>query len=799
MKNAEARNQYSTVGQNVPRIDGVEKVTGEAIYTADIYLKGMLHGKILRSPHPHARILSIDTARARRLPGVRAIVTGSDTLGAKYGGMVRDKQCLATDRVRYVGDEIAAVAADDADIAQEALELVRVEYEILPAVFDPVEAVKPGAPQIHEHAPNNISYHGLFKWGRSVDDLIHKCDAVLEDSFETHSQIHSYLEPHCAVADWKQGEKLTVWATTQGPHTLKAELVRLLGIPSHKLRAIKPVLGGGFGGKRHVMEPSFAAALLSKHTGRPVKVEYSREEEFTASRHRHPMKIRLKVGARRDGKLVFFDAVNFVDNGAYNSSGMAITFYAGQALASIYRLDGVRYDARLVYTNSSFGGPFRGYGNLQMRFAIESMMDMVAEQIRMDPADFRLINAIQGYETLIDKKRVTSCGLSECIRKVVKASRWKEKREKAGKLHGVGIASYDYASGYRSHYPHDSSSAHLKINDDGSVILFSGASDIGQGSDTTLCQIAAEVLGIHMSNIKIYSADTDITPLDIGTYGSRITFIAGNAVKLAATDARNQLEKVVADRLEADVEDLVFQGDRVFVKGDPDKGFTFREAVKLALDTKGLILMGRGSYDPPSEFINLETGEGQVSPTYSYGAQVAEVEVDADTGQVKVLKVHAAADCGFAINPLSLNGQAEGSAVCGFGMALFEQPVFDEGRILNPSFLDYTIPTSMDAPEIDSTLVETIDPEGPFGAKGVCEGYQVPVVPAITNAIYHATGIRVKEVPVNPLEILRGLERRKSEPKGGLRTEEKDAFKKQQAGRGGRKREDVRQQTGSDI
>jgi 4-hydroxybenzoyl-CoA reductase alpha subunit len=761
MNKMKIRNGYSTVGRSVPRVDGVEKATGEAIYTADIHLKGMLHGKILRSRHAHARIRNIDTDRACTLPGVRAVVTGSDTLGVKYGGVVPDKQILAVDRVRYIGDEIAAVAADNVDIAEAALELIHVDYEILPAVFDPVEAMKPEAPQIHEHAPSNVSYHGLFKWGRPVDDLVHECDVILEDSFRTHSQIHAYLEPHCTVANWEQNGNVTIWATTQGPHTLKEALVKTLGIPSHTLRVIKPALGGGFGGKRHVIEPSFAAALLSKHAGRPVKVEYTREEEFTVSRHRHPMNIHLKVGARRDGKLVFFDAKNVVDNGAYNSSGMAITFYAGQALASIYKLDGVRYDAKLVYTNSNFGGPFRGYGNLQMRFAIESMLDMIAEQIEMDPADLRLLNAIQGYETLIDKKRVTSCGLSECIREVVKDSHWKDKRKKTGKLYGVGLASYDYASGYRSHYAHDSSSAHLKINDDGSVILFSGASDIGQGSDTTLCQIAAEVLGIHIRNIKIFTADTDITPLDIGTYGSRITFIAGNAVKLAATEARNQLAEVVAERLEANPEDLVFQDGRIFVKGSPDRGFTFQEALKLALDTRGLIIMGRGSYDPPSEYINLETGEGQVSPTYSYGAQVAEVEVDPDTGQVRVLKLHSAADCGFAINPLSLEGQAEGSAACGFGMALFEQPAFDGGRILNPSFLDYAIPSSLDVPEISSAFVETIDPEGPFGAKGVCEGYQVPTVPAIANAIYHATGIRIKEVPVKPEEILQGLERQK--------------------------------------
>jgi 4-hydroxybenzoyl-CoA reductase alpha subunit len=753
--------KYSCVGKDVPRVDGPGKVTGDAVYCADIYLKGMLQGKILRSPHPHAGILHIDTTKAEKLPGVRAIVTGSDTTGRKYGGIVADKRPLATDKVRYVGDEVGAVAADTVDIAEEALDLIRVDYEVLPAVFDPFKAMELGAPRIHDHVENNISYHAFYQWGRPVDSLMDECDVVLEDSFRTHSQIHAYLEPHCSVASWDQNGNVTVWATTQGPHTVKVELVKTLGIPEYKLRVIKPALGGAFGGKRHVIEPYAAAVLLSRKSGRPVKVEYTREEEYTVSRHRHPMNISLKIGARRDGKLVFFDARNVVDNGAYNSSGMAITFYAGQSLASIYRVKGVRYDAKLVYTNTNFGGPFRGYGNLQMRFALESLLDMVAEEIGMDPAELRMHNAIEGPTVTLDKKRVTSCGLKECIREVVTASDWEEKRKRRGPVSGLGMACYDYASGFKSHYPHDSSSAIIKVNDDGSVDLFSGASDLGQGSDTTLCQIASEVLGIDMERIKIFTADTEITPLDLGTYGSRVTFMAGNAVKKAALEVRDLLAKEAAEELEAAPEDIVFEGSRIFVAGSPQKGFSFTEATKMALNKKGLIIVGRGSYDPPSELINLETGEGQVSPTYSYGAQAAQVEVDPETGTVKVEKIYTAADCGFAINPLSLHGQAHGSAVCGLGMALFERPFFHEGRILNPSFLDYQIPTSLDVPEIDSLLVETIDPEGPFGAKGVCEGYQVPAAPAIANAIYHATGIRIKQIPINPEEILKGLERQK--------------------------------------
>ena len=751
---------YTSVGKGIPRVDGRAKVTGESIFCADIYLKGMLHGKILRSPYPHAKILHIDASRAKRLSGVRGVITGNDTLGIKYGSYVPDEYALAVGKVRYIGDDVAAVAADTADMAEEALELIKVDYEILPAVFDPFEAMEPGAPRIHEHAEYNISYASVFQWGQQVDTLLDVCDVVIEDNFKTHSQIHAYLEPNCSVAHWDQGGNITLWASTQGPYNLKLDLVKTLGIPEEKLRVIKTVVGGGFGGKRDLIKPSFCALLLSRQTGRPVKVEYSREEEFTSTRHRHPMNIRLKVGARKDGKLIFFDSTNIVDNGAYNSRGPAITFYAGQALASIYRVLGVRYDCKLVYTNTSPGGAFRGFGNLQMRFALESMVDIIAEELGMDPIEIRLLNTVRSGETTLDKKRVTSCGISECIQEVAKSSNWYKKRKESGVFRGIGVACYDYASGFRI-FADDSSSAIVKINIDGSVNLFTGASDIGQGSDTTLCQIVAEVLGINIGLVKIFSADTEITPFDQGSYASRVTFIAGNAVKLATMEARQQLAQIVADELETRAEDIQFQGGRVFVKENPDRGYHFKEAVRLALEKRGQIVIGRGSYDPPTTSINFKTGEGNVSPAYSYGAQVVEVEVNPDTGSVKVAKVYTASDCGFAINPLSIRGQAEGATVCALGMTLLEQPFLDKGKVLNPSFLDYHIPTSMEAPEIESVLVETIDPEGPFGAKGVSEGYQVPPAPAITNAIYHATGIRIREIPVNPEEILNCLQRRR--------------------------------------
>ncbi|MDP2646122.1 MAG: molybdopterin-dependent oxidoreductase, partial [Desulfobacterales bacterium] len=403
---------YAVVGKGVPRVDGKAQVTGRAIYCGDLFMNGMLHGKILRSPHSHARIRGIDTSRARKLSGVRAIVTGADTLGAKYGPMVSDEPALAVDKVRYVGDEVAAVAADTIEIAEQALELIDVDYEILPAVFDPFKAMAEDAPQIHDHVKNNIAFGKLFQWGRPVEDLTDACDVILEDNFTTHSQIHAYLEPNCALATWGPGDHVTLWASTQGPYYLKQDLVKTLGIPEHKLRIIKPALGGGFGGKRDLVEPGFCAILLSKMTGRPVRLAYTREEEFTVTRHRHAMNLRLKVGAKKDGALIFFDCTNITDNGAFNSRGPVIVMAAGQSLASIYRLQGVRYDVKLVYTNTAAGGAFRGFGNLQIRFGLESMLDMIAEKRGMDPVELRLKNAIQtGYNTL-DKKQIISCGLS---------------------------------------------------------------------------------------------------------------------------------------------------------------------------------------------------------------------------------------------------------------------------------------------------------------------------------------------------------------------------------------------------
>jgi 4-hydroxybenzoyl-CoA reductase alpha subunit len=751
--------QFSTIGQRLPRVDAGQIVTGEAQYTVDISLPGMLTGLILRSPVPHARIISINAEKARALPGVLAVLTGEDTLKIKYGyrASSADEYGLAVEKVRYVGEQVAAVAALDGGIAEEALSLIEVNYQALPSVFDPKEAMKDGAPLVHDDVPGNISYSPCFHWG-NVEEGFAKSDHVREDSFSTQPQIHCSMEPHAAVAQYAGG-RLTLWSTTQGPYALRKELALTLGLEEGRIRVIKPRMGGGFGGKREMFASDFCAGLLAMKTGRPVKLVYSRTEEFIASRQRHPMFITVKTGFLKDGTIMAKDCVLVADGGAYNSRGPGILSYAGASLASLYRIPHVRYMGYHVYTNKPVGGAFRGYGSLQVRFADESQMDMIAEELGMDPLELRLKNVVEPGDTTISGRKITSCGIKECLQKVAEASGWFEKRGAKKKGYGIGIAANDYVSALRSIYEYDSSSALVRPNEDGTVDIYTGASDIGQGSDTTIAQIVAEELTIPFEKVNVVSADTQTGAMDLGTYASRVTFVAGNAAKKAAYDLKDQLFNHLSTYWSIEKEKLHCRGGMICVPGRDDLSMTIKEAVCRILNKEGHFVIGRGYYDAPSETVDYKTGYGNSSPAYSYGAQVAEVQVDYQTGQVRVIRVVAASDCGRVINPLGLEGQAEGSIVCGLGMTLLEDRPMEEGRTLNPNFLGYKIPTSMEAPDMESYPIETIDPEGPFGAKGVSEGYQVPTAPAIANAIYNATGIRFKKLPITPEEIVRAMKR----------------------------------------
>lgn len=748
---------FSIVGKRVHRIEGVAKATGSASFCGDISLPGMVVGKILRSPYPHARLLHVDTSKAQRLKGVKAVICGKDTAGKAYGWFAEDEHALAIDKVRYIGDEVAAVAAVDSDLADEALELIKVDYEVLPAVFSPEEAMKPEAPRIHD-AHGNCERKIYLEHG-DVDEGFILSDKVFEDKFATQFVIHGSLEPHICVASWEPSGRLTVWATTQGPFGLRDALAYTLEIPANNIRVIKLNVGGGFGGKNEMLAVDFCAALLSMKAGKPVRIEYSRDEEFIATRRRHPLIIHIKTGVKKDGTLVAKYCKLIADAGAYGSRTPAIATMCGAWMNMQYRIPNWRFEGYYAYTNNPVTGAQRGWAAPTVRYADDSQMDIIAEKLGMSPVQIRLKNAVQSSDVTPNGFIYTSCGLTDCIKTVAEKSDFNGKWGKLPPYHGIGIACGAYPSGTkRPSLSHDTSAAVVELQEDGTAILLTGASDIGQGSDTALCQILAEELGVRFEDVRIRTGDTELVPMDLGTYASRVTLFGGNAVRCAAKDAKRQLFEVVAEILEANVEDIESRDGWVFVRGSPDRGISFSEGVKAALDNKGTVIVGRGIYNPSNvDSMNMLTGKGNIAPTYSFAAQVAEVEVDPLAGTVKVLKVTAAQDCGYAINPMDLEGQMEGSILQGIGQVLLEELITEKGTVLNPSFLDYRMPMATNMPIIETTLVQSNEREGPFGAKGVGEATQIPTAAAIANAIYNATGIRFRSIPITPDKIIRAL------------------------------------------
>ena len=752
------------IGQRLPYLEGIRKATGELRFTDDIYLPGVIYGRILRSPHPHARILHIDTSLAEKLPGVKGVITGKDTLGRKFGvprypGAHPDQQGLATDRVRYTGDEVAAVAAVDEDTAEEALQLIKVEYEPLPAVFGPVEAMKPGAPQLHDHAPNNVGVRQFWQFG-DIEKAFAQSDYVREDTFFSGPVQHCALEPHACVASYDSSGKLTLWATTAGPYVCRAQLASVMGMSESDVRIISPYLGGHFGSKSMMFSLYYCASLLSKKTLRPVKITLSREEVFSTTLKRHPYSIWLKTGVKRDGTLMGCDCKIIADGGAYLSTGAIALLLSGSFLIVTYRLPNVRFEACRVYTNKSISGAMRGFGAPQIRFAAEAQLDVICRELGLDPVEVRLKNAIHAGDDLVNKFVINSCGLTEAILKVSEASGFREKWGKLPDGRGIGMGCSAYISGHGMPL-HAPSGAIVKVNEDGGVTLVIGVSNIGQGSDTALAQVAAEELGIALEDIRVISGDTEICPVHAGSYSSRGTLWGGNAVKAAAADAKRQLLEVVADKFEVSVDDLEVGNRKIWVKGSPDKAITFAEAVVASMLGKGNPIIGRGFYKCETTNMNPSTGEGNLSPAYSFGAQVAEVEVDRETGKVKVTKMYLAHDCGVTVNPMSVEGQLDGSVQMGQGQALTEELQYVDGcQQLNSSFLDYRMPTALDMAKTAFEPVETLDTSTPLGAKEAGEGTQVSTVPAIVNAIYDAIGVMITDLPVTPEKVLKALEQR---------------------------------------
>lgn len=772
-------NTFCFIGKSVPRKDGPSKVTGQAKYTVDIQLPRMLVGRILRSPHPHARILHIDTSRAKRLKGVEAVVTGSDTLGKKYGFVETpryppDQYPLAMDRVRFVGEELAAVAAVDEYAAEEALSLIRVDYEPLPAVFEPEEAMQPGAPEIHPRDPKvgedlaNIGGKTATSWG-DIEAGFAEAHYIRQDRFESHLRTHGYLEAQATVASYESGDKLNIWTSSQGPFIKRDFLARLFGLPVSAVRVLKTYVGGAFGGKCDFFSHEFCAALLSMKTARPVKIAVSREEIFASYRHGQPLIIEIKTGLKKDGTFVAQQIKTINNCGAYRGTGPVVIFLAYSFAMIPYRVPHFKYDGYSVYTNNPVRTAQRGHGVPQMRFAVESHLDMIAEELAIDPVSIRLKNARQPGEELPNGDNLHNFGLSECITRVAERVGFKEKyglqrAAPAGtKRRGVGIGVTGYHTGTLI-YP-NSSCVIVKMNDDGSVNLITGALDIGQGAETILSQIVAEEIKVPLEEVQVTAADTETTPVDIGSWISGGTYVTGNAARIAAGEVRRKLLEIAASEMEVSVADLVLAEKSVYVAGSPEHRLTYAQLVAASIrKRRGDPIIGEGHWRIMRDEAfhpSLSTTKGRWTENYACNVQAVEVEVDVETGEARLLRAVTASDCGFPINPLLVEGQIDGQVSMALGHAFLEEVLMKEGRTLNPNWLEYCMPNihNVAKSEYIHVITEQYHPDGPFRTKEMGESYVSGILAAIANAIYDAVGVRLYTTPFTPEKILHGLGR----------------------------------------
>jgi 4-hydroxybenzoyl-CoA reductase alpha subunit len=760
----------NVIGKRQPRADSAERVTGRTRYVDDLSFPGMLHAKIVRSPHAHARILGIDATRALQLPGVHAVVTGKD-MPTRYGILpwTHDEYPLALDRALYVGDAVAAVAAVDEATAERAAALIDVHWEPLPHVLDPVEALAEGAPKVNDTARDgNVTKHVELVFG-DIDGVMARSEIIIEDEYVFPGSTHAAIEPHCAIGLWEATGVLTVYSTTQVPHYLHRELAHVLGLGADRIRVIQPPVGGAFGGKSEPFDLEFCVAKLAMLTGRPVKILYTREEVFYAHRGRHPMRMHMRLGATRDGKLTGCDARTLIDGGAYASFGLVTTYYSGQLLAAPLALDAYRFRSTRVYTNKPACGPKRGHGSVQPRFAFEVTLDKLAEALSMDPIDLRRRNLLAPGARTVNELAIRSNGFEECLRRVEQASGWCDKFRRLPRGQGVGVAGSFYISGTNYPiYPNEmpQSAVQLKVDRSGRVTVFAGTSEIGQGADAMLALIVCEELGVEPESVRVVTGDTDLAPVDLGAYSSRITMMAGNACLRGARSLADRVRAAVAKRWECSPREVALAAGRAMLREDTARQVPIAEAFTWAETDEGT-LGAVGWYQSPKDVHgSYRGGTIGASPAYSFTAHVAQVNVDVETGEVRVEKIWVAHDCGRALNPTIVEGQMEGSAYMGFAEAVFEEHEFrPNGLHRGPSLLDYKLPTTLDTPELESLIVESIDPEGPYGAKEAGEGPLHPSIPAIANAIHDAVGIRLDALPFTPARVLRAIaELRRSEP-----------------------------------
>ena len=775
--------EFRILNSRAPKVDAADKVTGRAVYTDDMKLPGMLRGAILHSPVAHARITRIDVSRARALPGVAAVITSEDVGAIKYGVSPAryDETMFAVDKVRYVGDEVAAVAAADMPTALEALSLIEVEYEELPLVLDGPTAMAEGQPQLHEEYRDNVCAQVHQHFG-DVEAARAEADFVRTDSLSSKMQDGAFLEPQATLARFEHDGTLTVWSSTQVPHYTQRTIAMVMGMANGQVRVIKPAVGGGFGPKAACSSMELITCALAREAGRPVKTVFTREQVFLHSRARHQFFHRMTTGIRKDGTLVFLDHDLVMDGGAYSSFGIASVYYAGSLLGGPYKLPNMRYEGYRVVTNKPASGAQRGHGAVIARALFESQLDALAEEIGMDPVQLRLKNMMEVGDVTCNELNMSSLGMRECVEGVRDQSGWRGKKGKTPPGKGIGMACGFFVSGagypiYRSRTPH--CTVIVKVVDvGGKVQVLTGSADIGQGSDTTFAMITAEVLGVPLSDVQIQSGDTALT-VDLGAYSSRQTLMTGHATKEAAEDVRDQILGVIAAKLGVERDSVTLCDGVVEVDGgpgdfqalrteymkehrgyeDPPDGpnLTFREASRIAFLELGS-LVGTGQYRPPPLGGSYKGAAVGTSPAYGCSAQVVEVDVDLETGKITVEAMSDAHDCGFAINRTSVEGQMQGSVCMGLGEALFEEIKYgDRGQVVNANLAEYKIPTALDMPSIGTIVVESGEPNGPFGAKEVGEGAIMPTIPALLNAVYDATGVRYTELPLTPERVLMGI------------------------------------------
>ncbi len=795
--------RYDIVGRSVPRVDAAEKVTGRAMYTADYHFPNMIYGRILGSTVAHGTIKRIDTSKAETLPGVLCVITGKDVPDVKYGVSPAryDEYVLAKDRVRYIGDEVAAVAAVDEETADRALALIEVEYEELPAVFSPDEAIAEGAVQIHEgkRFKSNINTKVEHHFG-DVEKGFAEADYIRKETFVGNHTYQSPMEPHAAIAYWDQHEMLVLYTATQVPHYVHYMLANVFEMPLGRIKVMRPTVGGGFGGKAETTPLDLCAAILSKKTGRPVKMVYTRKDMFHHGRGRHKQYMKFKLGVKKDGTITAFDSTIYLDGGAYSSFGVITAYYAGSMIPTLYHIPNYRYHGFRVYTNKPACGAFRGHGVPQPRFAFECLLNMVADDIGVDPIAIRRINAMDRNTRTCNDLDIRSCEFKATLDAVLEKSGWKKKYGKLKPGRGIGVGAGGFVSGagyaiYRGEvrtahektpkaflkkavFPH--ANAVVKILEDGmAAVLFIGAAEIGQGAETVLSQMCAEALGIPLERVRIRAEDSDISPVDLGAYSSRVTLMGGNAVVMASQEIVEKLLPIAAKELGCARSRLVAADGRIYHKDNPKKSFDWDEAARLYFNDNGP-LVGTGYYKPPEGLGGDYKGAAVgTSPAYSFGSSVCELSVDLETGMVSIDRFTDYHDCGTPINPMAVHGQVEGAIVMGASETIMEDVIYDEkGDIVNPNLHEYLMMTIKDTPEIFSGIVDSYEPEGPFGAKEIGEGSSLPVLGAIGHAIANATGVWIRELPITPEKILRALKAKQQMELEDITGEQKGVWQK---------------------